>query len=131
MNNLSTAGSNQNASRFRGEVLQRVYKVWLMRKFLPVLVLEIAALSIVFYQLGRVVFVQRVLENGIQVLFLNPPQFLNFILSMFAEAPWAARVLGFGAVLIVALVVRHITQGLLRLVLVRQNYFSRLASESK
>ncbi len=112
-------------SKFRGEILRKIYRVWLFRKLLPVLVLEVAVLTAVLYWLGRAIFFQRIFENALNVLFLNPQQILNFLLVMFTNATPLARVLGFFVLVLFVLVVRHFTQGVLRLILVRQNYFSR------
>ena len=110
---------------FRGQVLKQIYRVWLFRRLLPVLVLEIVVLSILFFQLSKVVFIQRVIENGLNVLFLDPPQIIAFIVDMFVSASWLTKVLGFAIIAFIALIVRHITQGMLRLFLVRQNYFAK------
>lgn len=119
----STANISQ---KVRGHVLQKVYRVWLFRKLLPVLLLEVAVLAAVLYGLGRVVFIQRVLENGLNVLFLNPSAIFSFLADMFLKAPLLAKTLGVGVLVLVALVIRHITQGMLRLILVRENFFGKV-----
>lgn len=116
-----------NSSRFRGQVLRQVYRVWLFRKLLPVVLGEIVVLSIVLYQLGQMVFVQRVLENGLTVLFSNPPEFLNFVFSLAVKGSITARILGVGVLLLMAFLVRHLTQAFLRLFLVRENYFGKVS----
>lgn len=113
-------------SKFKGEILRRVYRVWLFRKLIPVLVLEIAVLAIALYVLGQTVFIHRIVENGLGVLISNPPQFLTFIVGAFAHAPVRAKILIFVFALAVAFLLRHLTQGFLRLILVRENYFERL-----
>ena len=118
--------SQPNASAFRGQVLRQVYRIWLFRKLLPVLAVEIIILSILLFRLGKAVFIQRIIENGLNILFLDPPQIISFIVSMFVKAPLLTKILGFVALLLVASVVRHITQGMLRLFLVKQNYFGKV-----
>ncbi len=121
--------NNQTATvtpRFQGEVLNKVYRVWLFRKLLPVLILEVVALTAVLYWLGRAVFFQRIFENALKVLFINPQQILDFVFVMFTHATSLARILGFVVLVLFVLIVRHFTQGLLRLILVRKNYFSRV-----
>lgn len=112
--------------RFQGEILNKIYRVWLFRKLLPVLVLEVAVLTAVLYWLGRAVFFQRIFENALKVLFLEPRQIFDFIFVMFSHATPLARILGFAVLVLFVLIGRHFTQGFLRLILVRQNYFGRI-----
>lgn len=114
------------SQKLRGTVLQQVYRVWLFRKLLPVLLLEVGVLAAVLYGLGRVVFIQRVIENGLNVLFLNPSAIFSFVAEMFLKAPVMAQALGIGVLILVALVIRHVTQGALRLILVRENFFGKV-----
>ena len=117
----------QNASpRFKGQILNKVYRVWLMRKLLPVLIFEIVLLSAVLYLLGKTVFIQRVFENALNVLFINPSQIIGFVIDAFARAPILTQILSIGLAVILAFLVRHLTQGLLRFILVKENYFSRV-----
>lgn len=116
----------ETVPQFRGQVLNKIYRVWLFRKLLPVLTAEIVTFSLVLYLLGRTVFVEKILENALDVLFVNPQQAFSFLIAMFANATPLARILGFVVLILFVLVIRHFTQGVLRLVLVRQNYFSRI-----
>ena len=125
-NGVNPEVSQLNASAFRGQVLRQVYRVWLFRKLLPVLALEVVILSLLLLQLSKAVFIQRVIENGLNVFFLDPPRIISFIVDVFVKAPLLTKILGFGALLLVASVVRHLTQGLLRLFLVKQNYFRKV-----
>lgn len=126
----NTISPSVNASaRFRGEVLNKIYRVWLFRKFFPVLVIEIAVFSLVFYELARAIFFQRVLENAMNVFFQNPSHVFSFFLWAFADARFATKVLVVGVVIALALIIRQITQGILRFILVRQNYFSKIAQK--
>ncbi|OHA00505.1 MAG: hypothetical protein A3C07_01495 [Candidatus Sungbacteria bacterium RIFCSPHIGHO2_02_FULL_47_11] len=112
-------------TKFKGELLNHVYRVWLFRKLVPVLVAEIVILSVVFYYLGRAVFVQRVFENALKVLFADPPQIVSFIVSTFLHTGLAVQILAGVIMVLLAFLVRHLTQGLLRLILVREDYFSK------
>lgn len=114
------------APKFRGQVLRQVYRIWLFRRLLPVLIFEVAALTAVLYFLGRTVFFQRILENALQVLFINPAEIVGFVWAMFSQATPAAKILGFALLVLTVLILRHFSQGLLRLFLVRENYFSRV-----
>lgn len=116
----------QVSSQLRGQVLQQVYRVWLFRKLAPVLLVEIIILAAVLYGLGQAIFIQRIIENGLNVLFQNPSAIISFMVSAFTKAPLLTQVLGFGFLVLLALIVRHVTQGILRLILVRENYFSSL-----
>lgn len=113
-------------SVFRGRIVQKIYRVWLLRKLLPFLLLEIAVLSVLLYELGKLAFVQRVMENALRVLFNDPARIISFLVGMFGRAPIAEKILGVAVVILVALIIRHLTQGILRLILVKENYFSRI-----
>lgn len=88
--------------------------------------MEVAVLAFVLYQLGQAVFMQRILENALGVLFSNPGQIFSFVISAFVGAPLATKLLGFAVLAFIALLIRHLTQGILRLILVKENYFSRI-----
>ena len=126
MNNNTTSRDAEIPSRFRGEMLRQIYRVWLFRKLLPVLVLEIVVLALVVYELGQAIFVQRVMENGMRVFFANPPKIVPFFLWAFLSAHFFTKVLIVAVAVAVALLVRHITQGILRLILVKENYFGQI-----
>ena len=113
-------------SRFRGEVLNKIYRVWLFRTFLPVLIGEIVVFSFVLYELGKVIFFQRILENAMNVFFQNPTHLVSFFVFAFADARLATKALIVVVAIILALLIRQITQGLLRYILVRQNYFGKV-----
>lgn len=110
--------------RFKGEILNRIYRVWLFRKLLPVLLLEIAVLTIILFMIGRAVFMQRILENGLNVFFADPPAIFSFLANAFQHASGPTKILTLLGTLLQALAIRHLTQGILRLILVKQNYFS-------
>lgn len=116
-------------SKFRGEVLNKVYRVWLFRKLLPVLLAEVLALTLVLYFLGRTVFIQRVIENALNVLFLNPPQIVAFGVDAFSDATLLTKIFSIAVVVFLALSVRHLTQGFLRLILVKENYFAKIKNQ--
>ena len=121
-NNISVAGS----ARFRGEVLKQIYRVWLFRRLAPVLGAEVVITALVLYGIGRFVFVERVLGNALAVLFRDPAAIFQFAVGAFVNAPVLTKLLGLGFLAGAALVVRGITQGILRLILVRQNYFAKV-----
>ena len=112
--------------RFKGTILKQVYRVWLVRRFLPVLVAEEAVISFILYALARFVFVERVLDNGFTLFFARPGGIFSFLVSGFLNASATAQVLVLGVVLLAALLIRHITQGILRFILVRENYFGKV-----
>lgn len=114
------------APRFRGEILRQVYRVWLFRRLAPVLVAEAVIIALLLYGLGRLVFVERVAENALAVLFRDPAGIFQFGLAAFVNAPIATKLLTLGFLAGVALVIRGVTQGILRLILVKQNYFGRV-----
>ena len=116
----------QTIPKFRGEILKQIYRVWLFRKLAPVLLLEVGLISLFFYQMGEVVFMQRVTENAATVLFNDPPRIFQFFISAFTQAPILTKVMTVSIFILAALIVRHLTQGVLRLILVRVNFFSKL-----
>jgi len=126
--NMETATTQQIPEKeaFRGQILRQVYRVWLVRKFLPVFIGEIIVLTLLLYQAGRIVFVQRVFENAFSVLFNNPGGIINFGVTAFTHASTPAKIFGVAAAVFFALVIRRATQGLLRLILVRENYFGKI-----
>lgn len=112
--------------KFRGDILKQIYRVWLFRKLAPVLLFEVILISLFLYQMGEVVFMQRVIENAAGVLFNNPSHIFGFFVSAFTNAPMLTKVMTTSILVLIALIVRHLTQGVLRLILVRENFFSKL-----
>ena len=125
MENITTQQIPEKEA-FRGQILRQVYRVWLVRKFLPVFIGEIIVLTLLLYQAGRIVFVQRVFENAFSVLFNNPGGIINFGVTAFTHASTPAKIFGVAAAVFFALVIRRATQGILRLILVRENYFGKI-----
>ena len=125
MSDLALQKTNQ-PPRFKGTILKQIYRVWLWRRFLPVLVAEVVVMSFILYALARFVFVERVLDNGFTVLFARPEGIPSFLVGGFLHTSVTAQVLVCGTVLLAALLIRHITQGILRFILVRENYFGKV-----
>lgn len=109
--------------KFKGEILRRVYRIWLFRKMLPVIIAEVAGLAVILYILSRTIFIQRVFENALSVFFLNPSSIFFFGLAAFSSASGATKILSVVVLLLIAFVLRHATQAMLRLILVKENYF--------
>lgn len=130
MNNLpmeqNTGSSSISPPQFRGQVLNRIYRVWLFRKLVPVLLGEIVVLALLVYGFGRLVFVQRVIENAANVFFRDPSGIFSFTIAAFLHAPVATKLIVAGAVVLAALVIRLVTQGILRFILVKENYFRQI-----
>ena len=130
MNTISPPdASGVNAAsrpRFRGEILRRIYRVWLLRRLAPVLVGEVAITAFLLYGFSRLVFVERVLQNALNVLFQNPPGIFPFAVSAFLHAPAGTKIVIAGLVVVLSFIIRLITQGILRYILVKENYFSRV-----
>lgn len=115
--------------RIRGQVLKQIYRVWLVRRLLPVVIFEIVILGFVLYMLGHAVFVERIIDNGLKVFFLNPTGIFSFAVASFIKTRWITKILTILVVVFVALVIRHITQGILRFILVKENYFGKLPKD--
>ena len=124
----SSAGGDkdQGRARFRGQILNRVYRVWLFRRLAPVLAAEIIGLSLVLYGLGRLVFVERVIQNGLNVFFEHPSGIVSFGIGAFLHAPVGTKLVAIAMVVLVAFIIRIITQAILRFILVRENYFRQI-----
>lgn len=119
--------NNFNESpKFRGEILRQVYRVWLFRKFLPVLIAEIIVISLILYKLSQTIFIEKFIGNAIHVFLANPPKIFSFFISAFSQALVITKVLSIVLLILVALFLRLVTQGILRFILVRENYFSRI-----
>ena len=112
-------------TKFRGQVLNKVYRVWLLRKFLPIFLIEIVILSAALYQFSRLVFIEKVLGNFFRIFFQDPSGSLVFVFSSFGKTPTVTKVLTVAVVILAALLLRMLTQGVLRLILVRKNYFGK------
>ena len=125
MNNLAVQNIDQPRP-LRGTILKQVYRVWLVRRFLPVLIAEVAVLSFVLYAFARLIFAERILDNGLKVFFARPSAMGEFFVRGFLHASLGTQVLTSGIVLLAALLVRHITQGILRFILVKENYFGKM-----
>lgn len=120
------AESSVPHSGMRGKLLRDIYRVWLFRKWLPAFVLEVAVLTAVIYQFAKVVFLQRVVENATNVFFTDPAGIVSFFIAAFANAPAATKLLSIVAIVLVVLLLRLLTQGILRFILVRENYFGNI-----
>ena len=125
---MNTFSQKESSSppRFRGELLNQIYRVWLLHRLLPAILIEVAVLSALFYILARAVFIQRIIENGLGVFFSNPPHILSFIIFAFLYASIAVKIVSITHVVLLAFLIRSVIQGILRFILVRQNYFGRI-----
>ena len=124
---------NQESSavrpRFQGQVLNKLYRVWLFRKLLPVLIAEIIVFAFFLYEIGERVFIERVFDNASNILFTHPSGIPSFFVSAFLHAPKRTEAVVVIAALALAFLIRHFTQGILRLILVRQNYFGKIQNQ--
>jgi len=121
---------NKTAASYHGEILRQIYRVWLIRKFLPVFAVEIIIFTVVLYKLGQVVFIERVAENALRIFFQNPPLIFSFFAAAFGHAPLGTKFLITGIAIITAFLIRHLTQGILRFILVRKNYFAKVPANN-
>ena len=124
--NIASTPVSPPSPRFRGQMLNRIYRIWLFRKLAPVLLGEIIALSLLVFGFGKLVFVQRVIENAANVFFREPSGIFSFGIAAFLHAPPGTKLIVAGAVVFVALVIRLVTQGILRFILVKENYFRQI-----
>ena len=127
--NTPSIESLPQAPRFRGELLNRIYRIWLFRRLMPVLAVEIAFFAILLWALSRSVFVRRVLENALNVVFTDPTSIASFFISAFLHAAPLTQVMSIAIAIAGAFFIRHLTQGILRWILVRQNYFGKIEAK--
>lgn len=125
MDNLNTDQIN-TIPRFRGEILHQVYRVWLFRKLAPVVFVEIILLTLALSELVNAIFVRKISENALNVFFQNPSGIFVFFAAAFTHTPLLTKILILAFFAIIALLVRHLTQGILRFILVRENYFRKI-----
>lgn len=112
-----------SSQKFKGEILRQVYRIWLFRRLLPVIITEVVGLAAILYILSRTIFIQRIFENALSVLFLNPSRIVLFGIEAFSDATVATKIFSIGILVLIAFILRHATQALLRLILVKKNYF--------
>lgn len=112
--------------RFRGMMLKKIYTIWLWRRFLPILGAEVAVLTGAMYLLGRSVFIERILDNALRVFFADPPEIVSFALFAFLSAAIVIKILSVSVLALAALLIWKITQGILRYILVKENFFGKV-----
>jgi len=125
MDNVSVSSASASP-HFRGETLNKIYRVWLFRKLMPVLAVEIAIFALLLYGVMRLVFVRRVIENSLIVFSQSPSGIFPFTVAAFLHAPLVTKIVVIGVLVLAAFLIRLLTQGMLRFILVRENYFSRI-----
>ncbi len=130
MKNNATS-HNETAPRFRGQILIKVYRVWLVRKFFPIFAAEVIGIAALLYWFTRAVFIQRVAENALNAFFANPIGIFPFFFAAFGETALSTKIVIFAVFFLGALFIRHVTQGILRFILVRENYFSKINRDAR
>jgi len=111
--------------RFRGEILRRVWRVWLLRRFLPVLAVEVVGLTLFAYWLAHAVFVRRIIENALNVFFDNPAKVIEFIIFAFLYASIAVKALVFVVLVILTLLVWKTGKAVVRYAMLKEHYFGK------
>lgn len=111
--------------RFRGEILRRIWRVWFLRRFLPVLAVEVVGLTLFAYWLSHAVFVRRIIENALNVLFDNPAKVIEFVIFAFLYASIAVKALAFTVLVLLTLLVWKIGKALVRYAMVKEHYFAK------
>lgn len=125
MDNLN-ANQVNTTSRFRGEILRQIYRVWLFRKLAPIVFAEIILLTLAISELANAIFVRRVAENALNVFSQNPSGIFLFFAAAFTHTSFLTKILILAFFAVIAFLVRHLTQGILRFILVRENYFRKI-----
>jgi hypothetical protein len=85
----------------KNKIAWKVYFIWLFKRIIPLFILEIIFLVLVFYFLGKVVFVQKVFENAFMFSAQNPIMVASYMLKAFLSTSLIKKIivlglLGFG-----------------------------------
>ncbi|MBU4348278.1 hypothetical protein KJ671_02130 [Patescibacteria group bacterium] len=77
----------------KNKIAWKVYIVWLFRRIIPLLVLEIILLVLGFYFLGKFVFVQKVFENAFLSSAQNPIIVFLYMFNAFASTTFLKKII--------------------------------------
>lgn len=67
----------------KNKIVWKIYFVWLFKRIIPLFILELVLLILIFYFLGKLVFVQKVFENALLASMQNPILLASYMLRAF------------------------------------------------
>jgi len=97
----------------KNRILWRVYFIWFLRRMLPIVLLQIAALVVLVKIFARNVFVSKVLENVVAASGFGYGEVFKFLLAAFINAHFAVQAVIVISLGISALIIRDIVRALL------------------
>lgn len=88
-------------NNIKNKVAWKIYFVWLIKRIIPLFIFEIVFLVLVFYFLGKLVFVQSVFENAFLSSMQNPIFVASYMFKAFLGTSLIKKIiilglLGFG-----------------------------------
>ena len=77
----------------KNKVAWKIYFVWLFKRIIPLFILEIIFLVLVFYFLGKLVFVQQVFENAFLSSMQNPIVVASYMFKAFLSTSAVKKII--------------------------------------
>lgn len=83
-------------NNIKNKVVWKIYFVWLFKRIIPLFILEIIFLVLVFYFLGKLVFVQSVFENAFLLSAQNPFLVASYMFRAFMGTSLVKKIIVLG-----------------------------------
>ena len=99
-------------NNIKNKVAWKIYFVWLFKRIIPLFVLEIIFLILVFYFLGKLVFVQQVFENAFLSSMQNPIAVALYMFKAFLSTSIIKKIIVLGLLGLGVLFMRDIGRAL-------------------
>jgi len=80
----------------KNKIAWKVYLVWLFKRIIPLFILEIIFLIMVFYFLGKLVFVRQVFENAFLSSMQNPIVVASYMFKAFLGTSAVKKIIVLG-----------------------------------
>ncbi len=74
-----------NNKSIKNKIVWKIYFIWLFKRIIPLFVLELVFLILVFYFLGKLVFVQQVFTNAFLASAQNPIEVAVYMFRAFLD----------------------------------------------
>lgn len=92
----------------KNKVAWKIYFIWLFKRIIPLFILEIVFLVLVFYFLGKLVFVQSVFENAFLSSMQNPFVVASYMFKAFLSTSIIKKIIVLGLLGLGVLLMRDI-----------------------
>lgn len=96
----------------KNKIIWKVYFIWLFKRIIPLFVLELIFLTLVFYFLGKLVFVQKVFENAFFSSAQNPLLVASYMFKAFLSTSLVKKIIVLGLLGLGALFMRDVGRAL-------------------